>query len=250
MGSDSNCNNFYQNVDQNSATNIDPYYQTLSIAQNGSSQSSVLKNVNNEWIASETSVDNQDSESENQRDHSDRSDASSAQSHKSFAHTAPSQQHVQMSATQWNFPSAFGNSYQRFYTDSHYGIVISPNVSQQSSLMSTPSSSLHSLNGEPPPSHHHVHQMQTSQHLKKIYYQGLSKTIRCLPLPRGRSKSSAPSHGLFICLSPWNIHYAKRFLWWKAEFNLSDCLPRASSSKSRHASPAGPHRIASIGAHK
>lgn len=201
MGSDSNCNNFYQSVDQNGASSMSstPYYQTLS-SQNGSSQSATLKTVNSEWMASEPSGDNQDSESEAQREQSERNDA---RSHKSFTHSAPSHQHVQMSAPQWNFPSALSNSYQRFYSDSHYGIVITPNVSQQSSLISTPSSSLHSLNGEPPQSHHHAHQMQSSQHLKKIYYQGLSKSeIRCLSLPRdGTFRSPQSLLSWFIYLS-------------------------------------------------
>lgn len=182
MGSDNNCNNFY-NGEQNSASNMSstPYYQTLS-SQNGSSQSSVVQNVNNEWISTEQNREpsepgqNHDSESEMQHREQNGRSENSSRSQKSY------QQHIQMSAPQWNFPSALGSTYQRFYGDSHYGIVISPNVSHQSSLVSTPSSSLHSLNEVQPSHNHHVHQMQTNQHLKKIYYQGLSKQIsHCLP---------------------------------------------------------------------
>lgn len=173
MGSDNNCNNYY-NIEQNSVSSSTPYYQTLS---SSSSQSHMTKN--NEWISAEQSSDansssqNPDSESESQRDQVMR--ANSERGQKSYNHSIASQQHLQMSAPQWSFP--VGNSYQRFYGDNHYGIVITPNVSQASSLSSTPSSSLQSLNSDPQSQnlshHHHVHQLQTAHHLKKIYYQGL-----------------------------------------------------------------------------
>lgn len=181
MGSDNNCNNYY-NSEQNSVSNMSstPYYQTLG-SQNNLNQESMVKNINNEWISTDQNTDeispsqNQDSESEGQREQSVRSSSelSNSRSHKSYSHL---QQHPQMSTPQWSFPGALGNSYQRFYGDGHhYGIVITPTVSQQSSLMSTPSSSLHSLNSEVQSQNHnhHIHHMQTHQHLKKIYYQGL-----------------------------------------------------------------------------
>lgn len=156
MGSD-NCNSYY-NTDQNSGT----YYQNLAI-QNVSSQSSVLKN---EWSSEPNSDANsssqtQDSESENQiRSSSESSSKSSPNS---------SQNHIQMSAPpQYAFSSS---SYQRFYGDSHY--IFTSNGSHHSSLHSTPSSSIHSLNNEVQ-NPQNIHHMQTSQqHLKKIYYQGL-----------------------------------------------------------------------------
>lgn len=153
-----------------------PYYQTL-VSQNSSNPESMVKNINNEWISTEHNSDansssqNQDSESEGQRDLSARSNSevSNSRNHKSYSHLP------QMSAPQWSFPAALSSSYQRFYGDGHYGIVITPTASQQSSLMSTPSSSLHSLNSEVQSQNpnHHIHHMQTNQHLKKIYYQGL-----------------------------------------------------------------------------
>lgn len=175
MGSDNNCSNYY-NIEQGSIT-TSPYYQTLG-SQNNLNQSA-MKNTNNEWISQEQSSDasfqNQDSETESQRDQNMRSasEMSNSRTNKSYSHSAAAaQQHLQMSVPQWNFP--VGNTYQRFYGDSHYGIVLTPNVSQQSSLVSTPSSSLHSLNSEIQSNNHlHVHQMQTNQHLKKIYFQGL-----------------------------------------------------------------------------
>lgn len=180
MGSDNNCNNYY-NIEQTSAAST-PYYQTLS-SQSSSSQSSMVKNINNEWMNTEQSSDansanqNQDSEPESQRDHIMRgNEIPSSRSHKSYNQISSSQQHLQMTPPQWSFP--VGNSYQRFYGDSHYGIVITPNVSQQGSLVSTPSSSIHSLNSEiQTQSHHHVHQIQTNHHLKKIYYQGLDSFL-------------------------------------------------------------------------
>lgn len=181
MGSDNNCNNYY-NSEQNSVSNMSssPYYQTL-VSQNSSNQDSMVKNINNEWISTEQNSDanstsqNQDSESEGQREQIVRSSSEipNSRGHKSYSHLH--QQHPQMSTPQWSFPGALGNSYQRFYGDGHYGIVITPTVTQQSSLMSTPSSSLHSLNSEVQSQNHnqHIHHMQTNQHLKKIYYQGL-----------------------------------------------------------------------------
>lgn len=176
MGSDNNCNNYY-NIEQNSVSSSTPYYQTLS----SSSQGHMTKNT--EWISTEQSSDansssqNPDSESESQRDQVMRgnSEMTNGRGHKSYNHSIATQQHLQMSAPQWSFP--VGNSYQRFYGDSHYGIVITPNVSQASSLSSTSSSSLQSLSSDPQSQnlshHHHVHQLQTAHHLKKIYYQGL-----------------------------------------------------------------------------
>lgn len=157
-----------------------PFYQTLS-SQNNQNQDSGLKNSNNEWMSTEQSSDgnsssqNQDSESESQRDQNMRNSNEQLNNRPSHKNYNNPQQNHQMTAPPWNFPGALGNSYQRFYGDSHYGIVIAPNISHQGSLISTPSSSLHSLNSEiPSQSHnHHIHQMQTTQHLKKIYYQGL-----------------------------------------------------------------------------
>lgn len=174
MGSDNNNNNnSYYNSDQNMSTS--PYYQPLS-SQNSSSQGSIVKSVNNEWISSEETNATQDIDNEAHCDQNMRnsnSDSSNSRSLKSY-NLSTSQQHLQqMSAPQWNFPCSLGNSsYQRFYGDSHYGIVLSPNVS----LMSTPSSSMHSVNSDvSPQAHgHYVHQMQTSQQLKKIFYQGLT----------------------------------------------------------------------------
>lgn len=177
MGSDNNCNNYY-NIEQNSGSST-PYYHTLS-SQNSSNQSVMLKNINNEWVSTESNPDangssqNQDSESE--REQIIRSEMVNSRNHKNFIHAA-SQQHLHMSSPY--FP--IGSSYQKFYGDSHYGIVITPTVSQQGSLVSTPSSSLHSLNSDIQSQNHnhHVHQMQTSQHLKKIYYQG-AETFKTL----------------------------------------------------------------------
>jgi hypothetical protein len=170
MGSDNNCNNYY-NIDPSSLSTMTspPYYQTLS-SHNTSSQSSAMKN---EWSSEPNSSQTQDSEeSENQNMQS----GSESSSHKSYSHSSspPSQHHLQMSAPQWGFSSSLGNSYQRFYGDSHY--ILTSNGSQQSSLHSTPSSSVHSLNSEVPSQSHHqtLHHMQTNQQsLKKIYYQGL-----------------------------------------------------------------------------
>lgn len=196
MGSDSNCNNtYYNNVEQSSAPSSVPYYQTLT-THNSSSQSHNM--TKNEWITSEQNSDaqgssqNQDSESEGQRDQIMKinSEISNGRSHKGYSH----QQHLQMSAPQWSFP--VGNSYQRFYSDAHYGIVITPNTSQASSLTSTPSSSLHSLNDAQSQNlnHHHVHQLQSAHHLKKIYYQGsiitLSLLFRCTQGFNGRVEKS------------------------------------------------------------
>lgn len=158
-----------------------PYYQTL----NSSHQGSMVKNVNNEWISTEPGSEAQDSESEiHHRDQQMRnnSEMPNSRSHKSFNLSSP-QQHLHMSAQQWNFPGALGNSYQRFYNESQYGIVLTPVSTQPSSLESTPSSSLHSINSDiqsqAHTTSHHAHHMQTSQHLKKIYYQGLTR-FTCL----------------------------------------------------------------------
>lgn len=178
MGSDSNCNNtYYNNVEQSSAPSSVPYYQTLTTHHDSDAQGS---------------SQNQDSESEGQRDQIMKinSEISNGRSHKGYSH----QQHLQMSAPQWSFP--VGNSYQRFYSDAHYGIVITPNTSQASSLTSTPSSSLHSLNDAQSQNlnHHHVHQLQSAHHLKKIYYQGsiitLSLLFRCTQGFNGRVEKS------------------------------------------------------------
>lgn len=140
----------------------------------------MVKCINSEQNSNAISSNrNQDPESDSQREQNSRclnSEVSNSRSHKSYHQN--SQHHLQMSAPQWSFPSSLGNSYQRFYGDNHYGIVITPNTSQQSSLVSTPSSSLHSLSSELQSQNHnyHVHHMQTNQHLKKIYYQGLNFT--------------------------------------------------------------------------
>lgn len=157
-----------------------PFYQTLS-SQNNQNQDSSMKNNNTEWMSAEQSSDgnsssqNQDSESESNRDQNMRSSSEQLNSRTIQKNYNNSQQTPQMSAPQWIFPGSLGNSYQRFYGDSHYGVVIAPSISQQNSLISAPSSSLQSPNSEiPSQSHsHHMHQMQTTQHLKKIYYQGL-----------------------------------------------------------------------------
>lgn len=168
MGSD-NCNSYY-NIDQDNGPGA--YYQNLS-SQNVPSQSSTLKN---EWSSEANSDANsssqtQDSESENQNRSSESSNKSSPTS---------SQHHIQMSAPQWNFSSS---SYQRFYGDSHY--ILTSNGSQHSSLHSTPSSSIHSLNSEVQNPHQTIHHMQTNQqHLKKIYYQGLKKSFHNRSLQR------------------------------------------------------------------
>lgn len=174
MGSDNNCNNYY-NIDQSSVSS--PYYQTLG-SQNGSSQESLVKSVNNEWINERNSETNnsgqkhdQEADDHHEKNNRDNSEMPSSRNTKSYNNL--SHQHLHMSAPQWSFPGALGNSYQRFYGENHYGIVLTPNVSQQGSLASTPSSSLHSLNSENASQAHHIHHMQTSQHLKKIYYQGL-----------------------------------------------------------------------------
>lgn len=180
MGSDNNCNNYY-NIDPSSVSSMasSPYYQTLS-SQNAQSQSSIMKNDWNSEPNSDanSSSQNQDSEESENQNMRSGSESSSSQSHKSYGHSSPSssQQHLQMSAPQWSFSSSLGNSYQRFYGDSHYNIT--SNGSQQSSLHSTPSSSLHSLNSDIQPHHQTLHHMQTNQHLKKIYYQGLNKFPR------------------------------------------------------------------------
>lgn len=177
MGSDNNCNNYY-NVEQNMSSS--PFYQTLN-SQDNQNQDSAMKNNSNEWMSTEQSSDgnsssqNQDSESESNRDQNMRSNSEQLNSRPVQKSYNISQQSVQMSAPQWNFPGSLASSYQRFYGDNHYGVVITPSISQQSSLISTPSSSLQSLNNEIPSQSHnqHIHQMQTTQHLKKMYYQGL-----------------------------------------------------------------------------
>lgn len=181
MGSDNNCNNYY-NGDQNSIVNMSstPYYQTLS-SQSNSSQEQMTKITNNECINSEQNSDvisssqNQEQDSDSQIDQNSRCNGEMSNSRSQKSYHQSSQHHLPMSAPHWSFPSSLGHSYQRFYGDNHYGIVIAPNVPQQSSLISTSSSSLHSLNNEIQSQNHnhHVHQMQTNQHLKKIYYQGL-----------------------------------------------------------------------------
>lgn len=174
MGSD-NCNSYY-NIDQNSG----PYYQNLS-SQNVPSQNTSMKN---EWSSepisdANSSSQTQDSESENQIRSSSESPSKNS--------PAPSQHLIQMSAPphQWNFsPSIAPSSYQRFYGDSHY--ILTSNGSQHSSLHSTPSSSIHSLNSEVQNPHQTIHHMQTNQqHLKKNYYQGLKKSFhnRFIELP-------------------------------------------------------------------
>lgn len=177
MGSDNNCNNYY-NVDQSSGGDMTstPYYQTLS-----SQNQSPMRNSNNEWMSPDQNSDvnsssqSQESESSSQHDQVMRESEMISRNQRTYNH--PSSQHLQMSAPQWSFPSSLTNPYQRFYSDSQYGLVLSPNTSQQSSLTSTPSASLHSLNSEAQSQQQslHVHQMKTSQHhLKKVYYQGLA----------------------------------------------------------------------------
>lgn len=156
-----------------------PYYHSLSW-QSNSNQDAMVKNLNNECINPEqnsevnSSSQNQEPEVDNQRN-SEMSDSRLKNYHQNSQHQLP------MSAPQWSFPSSLGNSYQRFYGDNHYGIVITPNVSQQSSIVSTTGSSLHSLNSEIQSQNHnhHIHHMQTNQHLKKIYYQGLKILSTC-----------------------------------------------------------------------
>lgn len=173
MGSDNNCNNYY-NIDPSSVSSMTspPYYQTLN-SQSASTMKNEWSSQNSDANSSSQNQDSEESENQNMRS---ESESSGSQSHKSYTHSpsSPSQHHLQMSAPQWSFSSSLGNSYQRFYGDSHY--IVTSNGSPQSSLHSTPSSSVHSLNSEVQSQSHHqtLHHMQTNQqHLKKIYYQGL-----------------------------------------------------------------------------
>lgn len=165
MGSD-NCNNFF-NIDSNNVSSS-PFYQTLG-PQASSSQSMVVKSANNEWIGRESAgeSENQENDLNAHREQHLRivNENQNCQNQKSF--NEQPHQHLQMSIPQWSFP-AFGNNYQRSCSNAHYGIVIAPNAAQQAP-------SLHSINGDIPPQihAHSNHQMQTNQHLKKIYYQGL-----------------------------------------------------------------------------
>lgn len=197
MGSD-NCNSYY-NIDQNSG----PYYQNLS-SQNITSQNASMKN---EWSSepisdANSSSQTQDSESENQIRSSSESPRKNS--------PASSQHLVQMSAPphQWNFSPSIGpSSYQRFYGDSHY--ILTSNASQHSSLHSTPSSSIHSLNSDVQNPHQNIHHMQTSQqHLKKIYYQGLKNSF----------------HNKFIELLTSRLKIQNRFSNSFASFTISNSI--------------------------
>lgn len=175
MGSDNNCNNYY-NVVQNSGSDITstPYYQTLSSSQEQSPLRNT-NNTNNDWMSpehnSEMNCSSHESESSSQHDQAMRESEMNAR--RTYNHPS-SQQHLQMPGhPPWSFPIP----YKRFYGDNHYGIAISPNVSQQSSLTTSSNSSLHSLNAEAQSQSHDVHQMKTNQHLKKAYYQGLTKFL-------------------------------------------------------------------------
>lgn len=173
MGSD-NCNNFFE-IDPSSVSSS-PFYQTLG-SQASSSQSSIVKSVNNEWLGRESAADSENQENDlnayREPQHLRMSNENlNFRSQKSFS-SESSHQHLQpMSTPQWSFP-AFGNSYQRFCGDAHYGIVLASNVAQQAP-------SLHSVGSDIPSQihAHNNHQMQTNQHLKKIYYQGLTTFIQ------------------------------------------------------------------------
>lgn len=165
MGSDNN----YYNIEQHSDSRMTstPYYQTLS----SQSQSPMR---NNEWMSPEQNSDvnsssqSQESESSSQNGRGMCEREINSRSQRTYQ---TPQQQFHMSASQWSFPSALSNPYQRFCSDSHYGIIISPNISQQDS---TPNSSLHSLNSDlQMQQSQDVHLMKTNQHLKKVYYQGL-----------------------------------------------------------------------------
>lgn len=177
MGSDNNCNNYF-NVEQTSGASMStPYYQTL-----GSQNQSPMRN-SSEWMSPAQNSDvnsssqSQESESSSQHDQEMRESEMNSRSQRTYNHPS-SQQHLHMSGhPPWSFPTTLTNPYQRFYSDSHYGTIISPNVSQQSSLASTPNTSLHSLNNEVQTRSFDVHQMKSNQHLKKAYYQGLMKFL-------------------------------------------------------------------------
>lgn len=166
MGSD-NKSDYYasQNI-PNVSTSV--YYQT-------DSESTIAnKNMSNEWMnANENSeMNNSRSNQEQQLSHEQLVRNSSENKNKNYIHNQSQQQH------QWNFP---GNTYQRFYGDNHYGIVLTSNPSSQPPPPEPHAPSSTAMTHNFIENHTHLTQQMQSQHLKRVFYQGLKATIQLCP---------------------------------------------------------------------
>lgn len=167
MGSDSNCNSYY-NVEQNTITT--QYYQT----PENNSNHITMRNLNNEWINSEhNSEKNSNKNSESDTEMRQNSEQSLRQNDNKSNRNYNQPPHQQLPGPQWQFAGALSNSYQRLYDENHYGII------QPSNTLLPTSSTSALLNADiQARNHHHIHQLQSNQHLKKIYYQGLNNLLK------------------------------------------------------------------------
>ncbi|KAG5682014.1 hypothetical protein PVAND_011408 [Polypedilum vanderplanki] len=167
MGSESNCNNTQNNNDYYTNEDVSSSRQSTATSQyyNVHSDNSVKNNINNSWNTLQDGSEirqNQEMNEQMIRNNNDKS--------KNYSQTQ-----LQQQPQQWSFP---GNSYQRFYND-NYGIILSSNSSQQHNESIMPSSSSTVVENQ---SYLSSHQMQT-QHLKRVYYQGLHVTKLFYPYP-------------------------------------------------------------------
>jgi hypothetical protein len=124
-------------------------------------------NNNNNNNANSTDQNQQDTKHSNNNSSENKNSVNeslNSRSNKSSSYGQPTT-NFQMPSSQWNFSTTLGNSYQRLYNDYH-NYILSPNASQCALVPTHPTTI-------PSDSHPiHIHQMQTSHHLKKFYYQG------------------------------------------------------------------------------
>lgn len=171
MGSETNCNSgdYYTSQDisaNNISSTTNHYYHN--------SENDSTKNNINHWMSSDQQNHTINHSRQNQDINSHEQIIRTNSENKNKAYTPNSNQPPNQHPTQWNFT---GSPYQRFYNDNHYGIILASNApsQQNESLMPSSSSSISQAIIE---NHSHLaHQMQT-QHLKRVYYQGLRHDFR------------------------------------------------------------------------
>lgn len=148
-------------------------YYELSPNQNNSVSSTRTISNSNSWVNNDDQqqTDHQDMKHNNNNTTENKNSVNeslNSRSNKSYGQPT----NFQMPTSQWNFSSSLGNSYQRLYNDYH-NYILSPNASQQCALVHPVAAVPTALNSESL----HIHQMQTSHHLKKFYYQGAQSYI-------------------------------------------------------------------------
>ncbi|XP_070493203.1 hepatic leukemia factor isoform X4 [Chironomus tepperi] len=165
MGSETNnCNSGDYYASQDISTNISP--SSTNHYYHNTTENDSTKNINH-WMNSDHNQGmNQSRQNQDMNSHEQIIRNNSENKNKTYIQN--SNQPPNQQSSQWNFT---GNSYQRFYNDSQYGIVLASNSSSQQneSLMPSSSSSISQAIIE---NHSQLaHQMQ-SQHFKRAYYQG------------------------------------------------------------------------------